>query len=218
MHYVQLEGSREPYTLGKVVCIGRNYFDHIAELGNEVPDQPVLFIKPSTSIIGNGEQIRIPRDSSDCHHELELAVLIGKQASRVTEAEAMDYVAGYGIGIDLTLRDIQSRQKEKGLPWEIAKGFDTSCPLSDFVAAEKIGDPHGLRMTLEVNGEIRQDGTTSLMMRKIPEIIAEASQFFTLLPGDVVLTGTPQGVSAIKSGDVIRAQIDQIGELTLSVA
>lgn len=178
MHHVQLEGSQENYILGKVVCIGRNYFDHIAELGNEVPDQPVLFIKPSTSIICNGDKIRIPQSSFDCHHELELAVLIGKQASKVTEAEAMACVAGYGIGIDLTLRDIQSRQKEKGLPWEIAKGFDTSCPLSNFVAAGKIGDPHSLRMRLEVNGEIRQDGMTSLMMRKIPEIIAEASQFF----------------------------------------
>lgn len=218
MYHVQPRGSQETYLLGKVVCIGRNYFDHITELGNEVPDEPVLFIKPATSIIPNGGKIIIPDVSKDCHHELELAVLIGKKAFRISEQEAMSCVAGYGIAIDLTLRDIQSVQKKKGLPWEIAKGFDTSCPLSDFVAADQVGDPHNLQMMLTVNGEVRQSGSSSMMMRKIPQIIAEASQFFTLLPGDVVLTGTPQGVSRIKSGDVLNAVIDQIGELCVTVA
>ena len=217
MYHVQPQGSRETYKLGKVVCIGRNYFDHIAELGNEVPDQPVLFIKPSTSIILNGGKIHIPAGSQDCHHELELAVLIGKTATKVSEQEAMACVAGYGIGIDLTLRDIQSVQKKKGLPWEIAKGFDTSCPLSDFVAAEQVSDPHNLQMTLTVNNETRQNGSSSLMMRRIPEIISAITQFFTLLPGDVVLTGTPEGVSQVRSGDLIKATIEQIGELTVTV-
>ena len=217
MYQVQPEGSSDTYMLGKVVCIGRNYFDHIKELENEIPDQPVLFIKPTTSIIGDGGQIEIPPVSTDCHHELELAVLIGKTAKKISEQDAMDCVAGYGIGIDLTLRDIQSSQKKKGLPWEIAKGFDTSCPLSHFVAASRIADPHNLQMTLTVNGEIRQNGSSALMMRKIPQIISAASQYFTLLPGDIVLTGTPAGVSQISSGDVIKAKIDQIGELHVSV-
>ena len=217
MYQVQPEGSTDTYTLGKVVCIGRNYFDHIKELDNEIPDQPVLFIKPATSIIGEGGRIEIPSVSTDCHHELELAVLIGKTAKKIAEQDAMSCVAGYGIGIDLTLRDVQSNQKKKGLPWEIAKGFDTSCPLSHFVAAFRIDDPHDLQMTLTVNGEVRQDGSSALMMRKIPQIISAASEYFTLLPGDIVLTGTPAGVSQIKSGDVINAKIDQIGELNVSV-
>ncbi|WP_029913596.1 fumarylacetoacetate hydrolase family protein [Pelobacter seleniigenes] len=217
MYQVQPEGSTDTYTLGKVVCIGRNYFDHIKELDNEIPEQPVLFIKPATSIIGEGGRIEIPPGSADCHHELELAVLIGKTAKKIAEQDAMSCVAGYGIGIDLTLRDIQSNQKKKGLPWEIAKGFDTSCPLSHFVAASRIDDPHDLQMTLTVNGEVRQDGSSALMMRKIPQIISAASEYFTLLPGDIVLTGTPAGVSQIKSGDVINAKIDQIGELNVSV-
>lgn len=218
MYHIRLNGSQETYQLGKIVCIGRNYYDHIAELGNEVPDEPVFFIKPSTSIILNGGEIKIPAVSTDCHHELELAVLIGKKVSQVNEDVAMASVAGYGIAIDLTLRDIQSNQKKKGLPWEIAKGFDTSCPLSDFVAADKVSNPHDLQMTLMVNGDVRQSSSSSLMMRKIPTIIAEASKFFTLLPGDVVLTGTPKGVGRIKSGDAIHAKIDQIGELSVTVA
>ncbi len=213
----QIKGESTTINIGKVVCIGRNYFDHVKELGNEVPDKPVLFIKPSTSVIHDGEQIHIPDISQDCHHEIELAVLIGKVGKNVTEAEAMDLVIGYAVAIDLTLRDVQSIQKSKGLPWEIAKGFDTSCPLSDFVPAQKVVDPHNLNMTLWVNDEMRQNGSTSLMMRRIPEIISEASQFFTLLPGDVLLTGTPAGVSQVKSGDSIKAFIEDVGELIVSV-
>lgn len=213
----RIKGESTTINVGKIVCIGRNYFDHIKELGNDVLDNPVLFIKPSTSIIHAGEQIHIPDISKDCHHEIELAVLIGKSGKNVTEAEAMDLVTGYGVAIDLTLRDVQSIQKSKGLPWEIAKGFDTSCPLSDFVPAEKVVDPHNLQMTLWVNDEMRQNGSTSLMMRRIPAIISAASQFFSLLPGDVLLTGTPAGVSQVRSGDSIKAFIEDVGELTVRV-
>lgn len=218
MYQVQLKEIDTVYNVGKIVCIGRNYFDHVKELGNEIPDKPVLFIKPSSSIIHSGEQIRIPAESVDCHHELELAVLIGQTGSKVTATDAMALVAGYGVGIDLTLRDLQSIQKNKGLPWEIAKGFDTSCPLSDFVPVQKVIDPHNLHMALWVNGELRQEGSTSQMVRRIPEIISEISQFFTLQPGDVLLTGTPKGVSQVKSGDSIKAVIAAVGELTVSVA
>lgn len=218
MNQIKIKKTSQIYHVGKVICIGRNYVDHITELGNEVPDSAVLFIKPASSILRDGGYIRIPAISNDCHHELELAVLIGKQGSQVDEKQALEMIAGYGIGIDLTLRDIQGVQKKKGLPWEIAKGFDTSCPLSDFVAADQICDPHNLMMTLSVNGEMRQNSSSSLMIRKIPQIIAEASQFFTLMPGDVVLTGTPQGVGQIVSGDKIIASIEQVGTLNVSVA
>lgn len=204
--------------MGKVVCLGRNYSEHISELGNAVPDQPVIFIKPSTSIIPDGKTVVIPDYSDDCHHEVELALLIGKSGRKIKQQDAMEHVAGYGVAVDLTLRDVQSKQKEKGLPWEIAKGFDTACPLSDFVPAERIEDPHNLRLTLSVNGETRQDGNTSLMMRQIPQIIEEMSSIFTLEEGDIILTGTPAGVSRIVSGDVMVAEIEQVGRLEVKVA
>jgi len=218
MNHVILQNQSEPIRVGKIVCLGRNYVDHIKELGNEIPSSPVIFIKPASSIILTGEQIRIPDYSSDCHHEVELAVLIGKTGSRLTEAEAMEIVAGYGVAIDLTLRDVQSRLKEKGLPWEIAKGFDTACPLSEFVPAAAVTDPHNLQLSIKVNGEIRQDGNTRLMMRTIPRFISEVSAIFTLQPGDILLTGTPAGVSRIVSGDQVEAEIEQIGRLKIGVA
>jgi len=218
MNHIRLKGQNIPIAVGKIVCLGRNYVDHIKELGNEIPDDPVIFIKPASSIIHEGEQIRIPAYSKDCHHEIELAALIGKAGSHLTEDQAMEIVTGYGVAIDLTLRDVQGELKQKGLPWEIAKGFDTACPLSDFVPANLVDDPHQLRLTIKVNGEMRQDGNTRLMMRTIPRFISDASAIFTLQPGDILLTGTPAGVSRIQSGDRIDAEIEQIGRLSVSVA
>ncbi len=218
MYHVHLYEKNLRLPVGKIVCLGRNYVDHIHELGNEVPQAPVLFIKPATSIVPDGGRIVIPPFSSDCHHEVELALLIGKKGKQLREEQVFDHIAGYGVAIDLTLRDVQAKQKEKGLPWEIAKAFDTSCPLSDFVPAEKIADPHDLQLTLTVNGELRQDGNTALMMRRIPQIVAEMSEIFTLEEGDVILTGTPAGVGPIRSGDEVIAEIKQVGRLQVSVA
>lgn len=217
MESVRLTGSDRAFRVGKIVCLGRNYAEHIRELGNEIPDRPVLFIKPSTSLLPDGGEIVIPPYSKECHHEAELALLIGKRGKGISEEEAMEYVAGYGVAIDLTLRDVQDELKKKGLPWEVAKGFDTACPLSDFVPAQQVADPHELRIVMEVNGEVRQDGSTSLMMRRIPAILREISAVFTLEEGDVVLTGTPAGVSAIRSGDRLRAVIPGVAALEVTV-
>jgi 5-carboxymethyl-2-hydroxymuconate isomerase len=217
MHSVRLLGTPKTFRVGKIVCLGRNYSEHIRELGNEVPDQPVIFIKPATSIIGDGEAVVIPPYSRDCHHEVELAVLIGKWGKNIAEAEAMEHVAGYGVAIDLTLRDVQSELKKKGLPWEIAKGFDTACPLSDFVPAAEIADPHALRLSLQVNGTLRQDASTALMLRRIETIIQYVSTIFTLEEGDILLTGTPAGVGPVASGDRMTAEIEAIGRLEVSV-
>ncbi|TYO96388.1 5-carboxymethyl-2-hydroxymuconate isomerase [Geothermobacter ehrlichii] len=206
------------FSVGKIVCLGRNYVEHIRELGNEIPERPVIFTKPATSIIGEGGRIRIPSWSRDCHHEVELAVLIGTGGREISRDRAMDHVAGYGVAIDLTLRDIQSELKAKGLPWDIAKGFDTACPLSAFVPAEQVADPHDLGIRLRVNDDLRQDGHTGQMMRRIPQIIEEISAIFTLEPGDLVLTGTPSGVGPLRSGDRVVAEIDQVGHLEVSVA
>ena len=216
MHTVKLGKNDVP--VGKIVCIGRNYVEHIKELGNQVPDKPVIFIKPASSIIGDGGTIIIPPHSSDCHHEVELAVLMGTRAKDIDSADALGHVAGYAVALDLTLRDLQGVQKQKGLPWEIAKAFDTACPLSDFVPADRIEDPQQLWIRLKVNDELRQDGNTGEMMRSVAELIAAASTYFTLEEGDILLTGTPSGVGRIVSGDRLVAMIEKVGTLKVSVA
>ena len=206
------------FPIGKILCIGRNYSEHIKELGNAPPEAPVIFIKPASSVIGEGEAIVIPPYSHDCHHEAELALLIGRKGKDIPADQAMGSIAGYGVGIDLTLRDVQSELKKKGLPWEIAKGFDTSCPLSAFVEASGVADPQNLRIRMTVNGEVRQDGNTSMMIHRIPSIISYMSGRFTLEPGDVILTGTPAGVSRIVSGDHLTAEIPGVATLRVAVA
>lgn len=218
MRQVRIIGEETSIPLGKIVCVARNYAAHIRELGNEVPERPVFFMKPASSVIGEGEKIVIPSFSQDCHHEVELALLIGRTVRGVPMAEAMTAVAGYGVAIDLTLRDVQGELKSKGLPWEVAKAFDTSCPLSDFVAAATIRDPQNLSISLTVNGELRQDASTALMLRPAAQLIAEISAIFTLEAGDVILTGTPAGVSRVVSGDRVTAAIAGVGSLNVIVA
>ena len=218
MHQIKIKASDTVFNVGKIICLGRNYLDHIRELGNKVPDRAVIFCKPASSIIADGGTINIPEYSNDCHHELELALLVGKTGKKIEEKEALSYLAGYGVALDLTLRDLQTELKNKGLPWEIAKGFDTSCPLSDFVTVESVENPNDIHLTLKVNGQLRQQGSTAQMMRSVEEIIAEVSTFYTLEPGDIILTGTPAGVSRIESGDQLEGSIEQVGTLKVSVA
>lgn len=217
MHTITLEGSETPIAVGKIVCLARNYVAHAHELGNEVPSEPVLFIKPASSMIYDGDQVEIPAYSNDCHHEVELAVLIGTTGKNISVENAMSHVAGYGIAIDMTLRDTQAQLKENGFPWEKAKGFDTSCPISNFVAAAQIDDPHNLAIQLSVNGEMRQDATTACMIRRIPETIAAITEGFTLEAGDIILTGTPAGVGRVVSGDHMETMIEGVGILRVSV-
>ncbi len=204
--------------IGKILCIGRNYVDHIKELGNETPAAPVIFMKPASSVIGDGGTIVIPLYSGDCHHEAELALLIGREGKDIPLEQALEHVAGYGVAIDLTLRDIQAEMKKKGLPWEIAKGFDTACPLSVFVPADAVADPQDLNIRLAVNGLVRQDGSTGMMIHTVPAIISYMSAIFTLEPGDVILTGTPAGVGPLRPGDEVTAEIPGVGALRVSVA
>jgi 5-carboxymethyl-2-hydroxymuconate isomerase len=217
MKIAHIPATNQQFPIGKIVCLARNYAEHARELGNETPAAPVLFMKPASSVIGDGEAVVIPPYSQECHYEVELAVLIGTQARRVTAGSALEYVAGYGVAIDMTLRDVQNQLKAKGLPWEIAKGFDTACPLSDFVTADSVADPHALNLKLAVNGEARQNGTSADMINRIPQIIAHISAIFTLDPGDVILTGTPAGVGQVRAGDVMSAEIGTVGRLTITV-
>lgn len=216
MKELTLAGEKIP--LGKILCIARNYVAHAKELGNEAPEAPVVFLKPSTAVIFNGETVVIPEWSSDCHYETELAVLIGRGGKNIPETEGLSYVAGYGVALDMTLRDVQGELKKKGLPWEQAKGFDTSCPLSDFVSAATVGDPQHLTVRLTVNDELRQDGETSLMIHPVAKIIAHMSRIFTLEEGDVILTGTPSGVGRTVSGDRLTAEVPGVAKLSVTIA
>ena len=175
---------------GKIVCVGRNYAEHARELNNPIPKQPLLFIKPSTALAALDQPLAIPRDRGECHHELELALLIGQPLSEARAEETLAAIAGYGLALDLTLRELQSQLKEKGQPWERAKAFDGACPVSAFVPAAAVGDWKALRLQLQRNGALQQDGQCRDMLFPIEALLADISQSFTLLPSDIVLTGT----------------------------
>lgn len=196
-----LDGTQINLPVGKAVCVGRNYAAHAKELGNVVPDAPILFLKPSTAIVPLSPSFSIPSDRGSCHHETEIAVLIGQTISKIDVKDVAAAIAGYGLALDLTLRDLQNQLKKQGYPWEVAKAFDGACPLSPFMKPEQLGDVYHTEFGLTVNGEQRQQGLTDDMITPIYELIAYISQIFTLEAGDIVLTGTPEGVAALAMGD-----------------
>ena len=199
--HTRLDGSAIDLPVGKAVCVGRNYAAHARELGNAVPETPILFLKPSTAIVPLSPSFAIPAGRGSCHHETEIAVLIGKTAKDIGVAAVPGVIAGYGLALDLTLRDLQNTLKKQGYPWEVAKAFDGACPLSPFIPPEALGDVATAGLALSVNGGERQRGFTRDMITGVYELVAYISGIFTLQPGDVVLTGTPEGVAALASGD-----------------
>ncbi|KAL4231605.1 Acylpyruvase fahd1 [Mactra antiquata] len=201
----------------KIVAVGRNYRAHAAELGNPVPKKPILFLKPTSSYITEGEKIRIPEECSSLHHEVELGIVISKNGCRISEQEAMNYVGGYVLALDMTARDFQDEAKKKGQPWSLAKGFDTSCPVSNFIDKDTLSDPSNVRLWLKVNNAIKQDGSTSDMIFSIPYLISYISKYFKLEEGDVILTGTPEGVGPVSNGDVIEAGLGDIISMKFTV-
>ncbi|MGI8625330.1 MAG: fumarylacetoacetate hydrolase family protein, partial [Geodermatophilaceae bacterium] len=197
-----------PILPSKVLGVGRNYADHAAEMGGEVPAEPMIFLKPSTSVIGPGDLIRLPELSTNVHHEAELAVVIGATgARRVSEANAMASVLGYTCGNDVTARDLQ----KKDVQFTRAKGFDSFCPIGPWIDTEF--DPSDAEVRCEVDGELRQSGRTSQLIHSIPKLIAFISEIMTLLPGDVILTGTPAGVGPISAGQRVDVIIENLGTL-----
>jgi len=191
----------------KVVAIGKNYRDHAAEMGGEAPAEPLLFLKPNTSVIGPGDSIVIPKQSSQVDHEGELAIVIGSIAKNVAEADAASVIFGYTVANDVTARDLQKTDGQ----WARAKGFDTFCPLGPVIETEF--DPAGKSIEVRVGGEVRQSGVLDDMVHSIAAIVAYASSVFTLLPGDVILTGTPAGVGPILAGEIVEVEIEGIGVL-----
>lgn len=204
--------------VGKVVCVGRNYAEHARELGNAIPESPILFMKPPQALRTLEVPIRWPTEFGSCHHEVEIAVLIGERAQHVEPGRARDYIAGIGIGLDLTLRDLQNQLKSKGQPWELAKAFDGSCPMSAFMLPHEFPDLGAIRLALRVNGEIRQKGSSADMITSIPALLAYITRYFTLDAGDVVMTGTPAGVAALAVGDDLELVLDERFSFSARVA
>ena len=193
----------------RIFAIGRNYAEHIKELSNERPDEPVIFTKPDTAIIRNNGPFYYPDFSSDIHYEAELVLRICKEGKNIEEKFAPKYYDAIGAGIDFTARDLQQKAKEKGLPWDIAKGFNGSAPISDkFIPASDFKDLKDINFSLSINGELRQQGNTSLMLFNFDYIISYLSRFFTLRTGDLIFTGTPKGVGPVKIGDTLAAFIE----------
>ena len=195
----------------KVVCVGKNYVAHAAEMGGEVPEEPLVFLKPNTSVIGPGEPIFYPDQSENVHFEGELAVVIGRICKDISVEDAPKVIFGYTVANDVTARDLQSKDGQ----WARAKGFDTFCPLGPWI--ETNFDPSNVQVTTELNGEPRQDGSTSDMVFSVADVIAYVSSFMTLLPGDVILTGTPDGVGPMLPGDSVSVTVEGIGTLTNQV-
>lgn len=192
----------------KVVCVGRNYVEHAAEQNAAVPDEPVIFLKPSTAVIGPGQPIVLPSDAETVHHEAELAIVVGKVSRRVKAESASAHIIGYTAANDVSARDLQAKDGQ----WTRAKGFDSFCPLGPALETEL--DPIGLSVTCAVNGELKQDGNTEDMVFGVAEIFEFVTRVMTLLPGDVILTGTPAGVGPIVAGDFVDVTIERIGSLT----
>lgn len=203
-----VDGTRIHFPLGKVVCVGRNYAEHAKELNNPVPSEPLLFIKPATAVVDLEGGFAIPEGRGEVHYETEIAVLIGKPLStQPDDDEIRGAISGFGVALDLTLREVQARLKDKGHPWEIAKAFDGACPLSPFVPADAVEDLADIGVRLTVNGELRQDGNSRDMLTPILPLIRYISGHFSLQPGDVVLTGTPVGVGPLGRGDQLLLEL-----------
>jgi 2-keto-4-pentenoate hydratase/2-oxohepta-3-ene-1,7-dioic acid hydratase in catechol pathway len=195
--------------VNNIFCIGRNYALHAKEMGSSVPEEPMVFLKPNSAILFNGGTVRIPEQSADVHHEVELVIAIGKTGRHIQPQGAGSFIAGLAIGIDFTARDIQSKAKKAGKPWTVSKGFDTFAPVSDFLPSESAPDPDELEIALQVNGNIVQSGNTKEMIFSVVELISYLSTVFTLQPGDLIFTGTPEGVGPVVQGDKLTANLNK---------
>ena len=201
----------------KIICIGRNYIDHIKELSNQKPMNPVVFLKPDSAVIAKNQNFIIPSFSNEIHHEVELVVKINKVGKHIDKSFSHKYYDEIGLGIDFTARDIQSNLKEKGHPWEKSKAFDNSCMVGKFLKKEKLEDISKIEFSLIKNNELVQSGRSNDMLWKIDELISYISQYFTLKIGDLIFTGTPSGVSKVESGDILEGYILSNKMFTLKV-
>jgi fumarylpyruvate hydrolase len=215
---IAVSGSEYRFPVRRIYCIGRNYGAHAREMGHD-PDRepPFWFAKPADAIVASDSVINYPPRTKNLHHEIELVVAIGKAGADVTVGDALDYVSGYAVGIDLTRRDLQKEAKSLGRPWVTAKGFDQSAPVSALHTVADVGHPTSGRIWLSVNGEIRQQGDLNELIWSVAEAIAELSTLFALAPGDLIFTGTPAGVGPVVAGDQITGGINGIDEIKITI-
>ena len=203
--------------IGKIVCLARTYKLHAEEMGHTIATDMAMFLKPASTIIQEGQCIFIPEKVGEVHHEVEMAVIIGRPGSHIPVLGAASHIYGYTVAIDVTARDIQRDAKRDGLPWTTSKGYDTFCPIGTVIPASRIPNPHALELSLFVNGELRQASSTANLRYTVEEIISTVSEIMTLCRGDIILTGTPEGVGPLQRGDIVEAQLDANSHLTVSV-
>lgn len=215
MKSIKLEN--EIFNVGKIVCVGRNYVEHAKELGNEVPEFPLIFLKPPSNIIFSGDTLHHPEYSNEMHHEVELVLLIGSDVKNATDEEAENSIAGYTVGLDMTLRDIQDKLKSKGHPWTLAKCFDGSAVLTDFISVKSKPLDLNWNLSLSVNDQIRQNSSLNKMIFKPTEIVKYISSVMKLENGDLIFTGTPSGVGKVNVRDRLKAQLDSLVSLEVEV-
>jgi fumarylpyruvate hydrolase len=212
---VPVEAQAGGFPVRRILCVGRNYWAHRAEMGGHDRDPPFFFAKPADAIVPPGGDVAYPPKTANLHHEIELVVAIGASGTDVPVSAALGLIYGYAVGVDLTRRDLQNAAKDKGQPWDASKGFDQSAPIS--AIRRWTGDPPQGRIAISVNGAVKQDSTVAAMIWSVPEIIAEASKLWTLQPGDLIYTGTPEGVGPLVKGDAVEGEVEGVGKLAFRI-
>jgi fumarylpyruvate hydrolase len=216
---IAVAGTDSTFPVRRIWCVGRNYADHAREMGHDPNREPPFFFqKPSDAVVASGSTLPYPAMTKDLHHEIELVVAIGKGGTNIAVAKALEHVFGYGVGLDMTRRDLQSEAKKAQRPWEMGKSFDQSCPVTPLHPAAKIGHPAQGAIWLKVNGEVKQKGDLNQQIWRVEETIAYLSQFVALEPGDLILNGTPAGVGPCKAGDKLEGHVDGVGDLVITYA
>lgn len=213
---VPVAGNSDSFPVHRIYCVGRNYAAHAREMGHD-PDRepPFFFCKPADAVVMSGAEIPYPPATKDLHHEIELVAAIGKAGANIAEADALDHVWGYAVGLDMTRRDLQGEAKKMGRPWDTGKGFDNSAPITALRPASEIGHPAQGRIWLKVNDAMRQESDLTHLIWSVPETISYLSGLFTLQPGDLIFTGTPEGVAAVGPGDMLEGGVEGVGELAV---
>jgi fumarylpyruvate hydrolase len=214
---IAVAGTGKSFPVRRLWCVGRNYVEHIKEMGNDVREPPFFFAKPADAIVADGGTVPYPSLTKDMHHEVELVVALKSGGRNIKAERALDCIYGYGVGIDLTRRDLQIASRDIKRPWEIGKAFDHSAPCGALKPASEIGHPSKCRITLSVNGKLRQDGDLNQMIWNVPEIISKLSEMVELAPGDIIMTGTPSGVAATVAGDKIACEVEGVGKLAVTI-
>jgi fumarylpyruvate hydrolase len=211
--------SNQTFPVGRIYCVGRNYAEHAREMGHDPErEPPFFFMKPADAIVHNGATIPFPQVTKDLHHEIEMIVAIGRDGAGIPVEKALDHVFGYGVGLDMTRRDLQGEAKKMGRPWEMGKSFDNSAPCTALKTVAMAGHPAKGAIWLKVNGKVVQKGDLSEMIWNVPETISYLSNLITLRAGDIIMSGTPAGVGPVKAGDKLEGHVDGVGDLTVTYA